>query len=321
MSDIAKVRKFLDYAEQIEDLVGMDNMRNVAASIKRLTKELAEAEQAIEDFVRISQTSDRGEAKERFKALMRRSKAERLDLAEKYNLNTHFLKGVGDRWDKVGDGREILKIHASVEKKINQQRKMVSEAYTNMLELVETQATEAGYNQEQLQNEIESWSDAMAEDFHTLSATDFWLFYKGTRLNIELKTSEIVRKVYLSEAKHYCEPYYPVLLLSEAFADDKQLGEVESDTLERWGQMYTRTMSMPPDDRERGRKRLAAQVLAVVVYRWANGAKGWPVEEMNSLLQLTTLSEDQTHDVDFSIQDGTQMNELVSEFVQLTVQA
>ena len=309
---------------EVMNLLGIenDNDVNLLRSVKCLLKELTIAEKTINEFVEISQTKDQGTAKKRFSSLMNKVGANKVALAEKYNLDTSFLQGIGDRWDKQGEGRDQLKVFASMEKKLEHQRRLVSESYTYMLELVEQKAEEAEYDYEQTLEVIAAWHNEMEEKFHELTALEFWQEYKGSTLNLDLNLTKKEKTVELSEAKKYCEDYYPALLLSQTFANPESLGTVPLALMEKWGELYAKYEPIAnPKDKRQKMFSLARVVMKKAIYRKAEGTTSAPTIAQDNLLeQLLTLDEFNSHEKPNELNENTQLDDILSEFISLSCQ-
>jgi hypothetical protein len=319
----AQERYYRNVAE-VMNLLGIesDNDVNLLRSVKCLQKELATAERTINEFVEISQTKDKCAAKKRFSSLMNKTGASRVALAEKYTLDTSFLQGIGDKWDKQGEGRDQLKVFASMEKKIEHQRRLVTEAYTFMLELVEQKVEEAEYDYERAHAVMVAWHEEMVEKFHELDALEFWQEYKGNTLNLNLNLEKGSKTVKLIEAKHYCENYYPTLLISETFADEERLGEIYEHTLVNWDKKKIKARDLPKKEREYVLRGLALEVMSLALYRnvegptMNQGQPAYPVaQELILLANLLALPEDQSQAPLIELNDSTQLDEMVATYV------
>jgi hypothetical protein len=319
----AQERYYRNVAE-VMNLLGIesDNDVNLLRSVKCLQKELATAERTINEFVEISQTKDKCAAKKRFSSLMNKAGASKVALAEKYNLDTSFLRGIGDKWDKRGEGRDQLKVFASMEKKIELQRQWVIESYSFMLELVEQKAEEADYDYERTLAVMVAWHEEMEEEFHELTALEFWQKFKGKALNLDLNLDKGSKTVSLTEAKHLCQDYYPALLVSELFADEEQLGEIYEHRLTSWEEKADKARTLTKKEREYELRRYALEVMSLALYRnikgptMNQGQQANPkAQELILLANLLALPEDQSQEPLVELNDSTQLYDMVTAYV------
>ena len=238
--------------------------------------------------------------------------------AKKYNLDLSFLQGIGDCWDKQGEGKDQLKIFASLEKKLNDQRKIVTEAYTHWMELVYSQTTKAGYSEEQITAEMREWHETLEEAFHNLSASEFWQKYKGNVIEVQLISTETPKpiEVPLLEARKYCEDFYPALLLDQAFSDPETIGTVPLERIDHWGTLFAKYMQI--SDQKEKRKQLyilAREIMTRVVHRKIHGVTAdLSIEASNRLNQLLTLDEYNPYQTSMNINEFTQLDDIINEF-------
>jgi hypothetical protein len=319
----AQERYYRNVAE-VMNLLGIenDNDVNLLRNVKRLQKELAKAEKTIKELVELTCTRDVGQALSRVTALMNKAGASKVALAEKYNLDTSFLQGIGDKWDKRGEGRDQLKVFASMEKKIELQRQWVTEAYIFMLELVEQTAEEAEYDYERAQALMVAWHEDMEEKFHELTALEFWQEFKGNALKLNLNLDKGSKTVSLVEAKHLCQDYYPALLVSELFADEEQLGEIYEHRLTSWEEKADKARTLSKKEREYELRRYALEVMSLALYRnikgptMNRGQQANPkAQELILLANLLALPEDQSQEPLVELNDSTQLYDMVTAYV------
>ena len=319
--DVDRFIKLLNDLKALEQHLSVNNVYNIVGKVNGLEAEVKELTEIKNWFVEETGTRDIGQAKKRVSALLNKAGASKVALAEKYNLDTSFLQGIGDKWDKRGEGRDQLKVFASMEKKIEHQRRLVTESYTFMLELVEQKVEEAEYDYERALAVIVAWHEDMEEKFHELTALEFWQEFKGNALNLDLNLGKGEKTVKLAEAKHFCEKYYPVLLVSEAFADEERLGVIYEHRLETWTELDIKARDKPKKEREYARRGIASHVMSLVLYRNANGPdSGWPhPAEATLLANLVTLPEDQSQTPLIELNDSTQLDEIVATYIGQTV--
>jgi hypothetical protein len=134
---------------------------------------------------------------------------------------------------------------------------------------------------------------------------------------LTLETDKKEPEVSLAKAKYLCEKYYPVLLVSEAFADEERLGNIYSRRLGKWETDVSDSYKMSTDERERELRKVATSVMGIAVYRNAYGPdSGWPdVQETTRVAHLVALPEDQSQEPAVEINDSTQVSDLVSELL------
>jgi hypothetical protein len=311
---------FAVHMRQVNKLRGKFNnisLHNVNQKIDKLFRELEECQRTISEFVQISGTQDQGEAKQRFRSLMVHKGGSKSSVAQRYHLDASFLEGIGDYWDKTGEGRDKFKVHQSMEKKIDHQRRLVSEAYSFALELAESAAIEEGYDSERVLIVLSDLHEEMKKDFHEMDAIKFWQEYKGSFQKLTLEPDKKEPEVSLAKAKYLCEKYYPVLLVSEAFADEVRLGNIYSRRLEKWESEVSDSYKETREERERIHRKVATAVMGIAIYRNAHGPdSGWPdVQENTRVAFLVALPEDQSQDPAVEINDSTQVSDLVSELL------
>ncbi len=314
--------KHLRSLDALLDALGADTLHNACQKVDKLQNEIKKEKLKSEEYLQLTQTNDHGEAKQRVRALMNKAGATKVALTEKYSLDASFLDGIGDLWDKQGEGRDQLKVFASMEKKLEHQRRMVSEAYTYMLELVEQKAAETNYTWEQTLEVITVWHEEMKERFHELTALEFWQEYKGNMLNLDLKLNQEEKTVNLAEAKKYCEEYYPALLLTQTFANSENLGTVPLYTMNKWGEIYAKAIQIPyPKERRKELFNLARAVMKKAIFRKAEGATATAsIEQDNLLEQLLTADEYNPYEKTTGIDETTQLEDILNEFISLTYQ-
>jgi hypothetical protein len=320
--DVDKFIKLLNNLKVLEQHLGVNNVHNIVGKINGLEAEVKRLAEIKDWFIEKTETKDIGQAKSKVEAALRKAGANKVALAEKYNLDTSFLQGIGDRWDKQGEGRDQLKIFTSMEKKLEHQRRLVSESYSYMLELVEQKAEEAEYDYEQTLEVITAWHNEMEEQFHELTALEFWQEYKGSTLNLDLNLAKKEKTVELSEAKKYCEDYYPALLLSQTFANSESLGTVPLALMEKWGELYAKYEPITnPKDKRQKMFSLARVVMKKAIYRKAEGNTSTPTIAQDNLLeQLLTLDEFNSHEKSNELNENTQLDDILSEFISLSCQ-
>lgn len=98
--DVEEAIAFLERVKDFEDWVGKGGLGNVRQHIEALRREIEEEKSKWKEFVEISQTSDIGSAKKRFRALMRKTKVEHdLTLVREifHKVSITWLKGVAKR--------------------------------------------------------------------------------------------------------------------------------------------------------------------------------------------------------------------------------
>jgi hypothetical protein len=323
--------KHLRSLDALLDALGADTLHNACQKVDKLQNEIKKEKLKSEEYLQLTQTNDHGEAKQRVRALMNKAGATKvalIALIEKYNLDASFLRGIGDMWDKQGEGRDQLKVFASMEKKLEHQRRIVTEAYTYMLELVEQKAAEANYTWEQTLEVITVWHDEMKERFHELTALEFWQEYKGNMLNLNLKLNQEEKTVNLAEAKTYCEEFYPALLLTQTFANPEDLGTVSIYTMNVWGEIHSKALGRTnPEEKRNELYELARTVMKTAIFRKAIQAEGiegdeaHPTTERYSLIeQLITLDEFSPYGKNLSINENTELDDILNEFISLTFQ-
>ena len=319
---LANAARYVETITRICEKLQVDNANNLEKKVYKLIEELEKERTRNGEYLQLTQTNDHGEAKQRVRALMNKAGTAKIALTEKYNLDASFLEGIGDMWDKQGEGRDQLKVFASMEKKLEHQRRMVSEAYTYMLDLVEQKTAEANYAREQTLEVITVWHEEMKERFHELTALEFWQEYKGNMLNLDLNLNKTEKTASLYEAKVYCEEYYPALLLTQTFTDPQTLGTVPLYTLEKWGEIYAKaTQIADPKAKRKELFTLARTVMKKAIFRKAEGTEAVPsIEQDNLLEQLLTLDEYSPYGKTTGLSETTQLNDILSEFIFLTCQ-
>jgi hypothetical protein len=319
---LTNASRYVEAITRICEKLQVDNANNLEKKVYKLIDELEKERIRNGEYLQLTQTNDHGEAKQRVRALMNKAGATKVALTEKYNLDVSFLDGIGDLWDKQGEGRDQLKVFASMEKKLEHQRRMVSEAYAYMLELVEQKAAEAKYTREQTLEVMTVWHEEMKERFHELTALEFWQEYKGNMLNLDLKLNQEEKTVNLIEAKKYCEEYYPALLLNQTFANSEDLGTISLYTMERWGGIYAKASNISnPLERRKELYNLARSVMKTAIFRKAEGKEAIPSLEQNNLLeQLLTSEEYNPYEKTSGINETTELDDILNEFISLTFQ-
>jgi hypothetical protein len=320
--DVDRFIKLLNDLKALEQHLGVNNVYNIVGKVNGLETEVKELTEIKNWFVEETGTRDIGQAKKRVSALMNKAGTNKVALAEKYNLDTSFLQGIGDKWDKRGEGRDQLKVFASMEKKIEHQRRLVTESYIFMLELVEQKVEEAEYDYERALAVMVAWHEEMEEKYHELTALEFWQEFKGNALNLNLNLDKGTKTVKLVEAKNYCENYYPTLLVSETFADEERLGVIYEHTLVNWDKKKIKARDLPKKEREYVLRGLALEVMSLALYRNVKGPtmnQGQPAnpkaQELILLANLLALPEDQSQAPLIELNDSTQLDEMVATYV------
>jgi hypothetical protein len=309
--------KYAEVISRMLEKLEVDNARNLERRVYKLIEDLEKEKAKVSEYVALTKTNDHGEAKQRVRSLMNKMTSPKTLIAEKYNLDTSFLQGIGEYWDKTGEGRDKFKVLESMEKKIDHQRRLVSEAYSFALELAESAAIEEGYDSERVLIVLSDLHEEMKKDFHEMDAIKFWQEYKGSFQKLTLETDKKEPEVSLAKAKYLCEKYYPVLLVSEAFADEGRLGNIYSHRLGRWEEKVSNAYKESKEERERQLRVIAADVMGIAIYRNAYGPdSGWPdVQETTRVAHLVALPEDQSQESTVEINDSTQVSDLVSELL------
>ena len=325
--DVDKSIKLLNDLKVLEQHLGVNNVYNIVGKVNGLEAEVQRLTDIRDWFIQQTGTKDIGQAKSRVSSLLNKAGNTKVVLAEKYTLDTSFLQGIGDKWDKQGEGRDQLKVFANMEKKIEHQRRIVTEAYTFMLELVEQKVEEAEYDYERAHAVMIAWHEEMVEKFHEQTALEFWQEFMGNALKLNLNLEKGSTTVKLIEAKHYCENYYPTLLISETFADDERLGEVYEHTLVNWDKKKIKARDLPKKEREYVLRGLALEVMSLALYRnvkgptMNQGQPAYPVaQELILLANLLALPEDQSQAPLIELNDSTQLDEMVATYVTTYVE-
>jgi hypothetical protein len=315
--DVDKLIKLLQSVRSLEDHLEVDNFNNLEKKVKGLEAQVRKLTEYKNWFIERTGTNDIGQAKSRVDSLMNKVGESRVAVAQRYQLDCSFLQGIGDLWDRTGDGRDKLKVIQSMEKKIDHQRRLVSEAYSFALELAESAAIEEGYDSERVLIVLTDLHEEMKKDFHEMDAIKFWQEYKGSFQKLTLEPDRKEPEVSLAKAKYLCEKYYPVLLVSEAFADEERLGNIYSRRLGKWETDVSDSYKMSTDERERELRKVATSVMGIAIYRNAYGPdSGWPdVQETTRVAHLVALPEDQSQESAVEINDSTQVSDLVSELL------
>jgi hypothetical protein len=315
--DVDKLIRLLQSVRSLEDHLEVDNFNNLEKKVKGLEAQVRKLTEYKNWFIERTGTNDIGQAKSRVDSLMNKVGESRVAVAQRYQLDCSFLQGIGDLWDRTGDGRDKLKVIQSMEKKIDHQRRLVSEAYSFALELAESAAIEEGYDSERVLIVLSDLHEEMKKDFHEMDAIKFWQEYKGSFQKLTLEPDKKEPEVSLAKAKYLCEKYYPVLLVSEAFADETRLGNIYSHRLGRWEEKVSNAYKESKEERERQLRVIAADVMGIAVYRNAYGPdSGWPdVQETTRVAHLVALPEDQSQEPAVEINDSTQVSDLVSELL------
>jgi hypothetical protein len=318
--------KCLEVVSRMFEKFGVDNVHNLERKVYKLAEDLEKEKLSSSEYLTLTQTQDHGAAKKRVRSLMDEKDAKKAPttspleaFAEKYSLDISFLQGIGNCWDTQAEGRDQIKMFANLEKKIDHQRKIVTEAYIFFMVKVEEAATEAEFSEEKTAAEVREWHEALQTDFHDLDASEFWQEYKGKLTGVQLIQPEST-EVPLFEAKKYCEDYYPALLLSQTFSNPESLGTVSLALMERWGELYAKYEPIT-DPKEKRQKMfsLARVVMKKAVYRNVEGNKSIPtIKEDNFLEQLLTLEEYNPYDKPNEINENTQLDDILIEFISLS---
>ena len=324
MSDVSVARtkneSLYKNAEILETMFKQQSLAGVVRSVNKLKNDLTLKESQLQRIFDTIGTDDFGSGIQMIEGFMRNESKARVTIFQKYNLDTSvFENRISPKWDTDGGSGFDWEVYQTFTKKTAHQRKMVFQAASYMLELVEAEAKKAGYDYENTREAILSWHEEMLEKFDELTAREFWQEYMGDRINVDLRPKTKEKQYSLVEFKKFCEPYYPALLLSEAFEDEKQIGTIGETQAEGWDKEYTNAVrAKNVEETNYLLRRLAARVMSIVIYRCTYGPDAlWPnLDEENLLVQLATLPEDQAQTVGFEIQDSTQLDELTSTFIQ-----
>lgn len=239
-------------------------------------------------------------------------------ISERYNLDDSFLQKIGKRWDKSSDAETHEEIIRMIEKKIARQRDTVRDAYFYCLQYVESVAQEANYTEEQIKQEIEDYHEAMREDFHNLTPTEFWISYRGEFLGAEIggqKREE--QRIPLVHAISLVEKVTPSALRESLKESGDLLGDIPQALFQRW---EARAENLKNDASREGRgayTKLMVEIVGVAIHRLAVKEPGIPNQiQRGTLEQILLPPQYNPYGTENCVGGDTRLRDVVGYYIE-----
>jgi hypothetical protein len=280
---------FLEKVKAFEDWVGKGGLGNVRQYIEALRRDLEAEKKKVAEFVEISQTTEMGAAKKRFRALMRKQKVE------------HDLTLIGEVFQKVSstwlDG-VVGKKGISAEAPISVKRAKVEHESLIPFVIKLYELCEQSENGQKIIAEFE-------QDYVKMGRTQFTTkLYKYVEHIFEVQEEEELSEVALVDAIPLCEGYYPEQLLNDFIACGEALGTISAT-------LFTLLDTAVATGGEQA-KVAVRKVLTRALHR-ASGNQGDPtIQVENTYTRLLSTKEDCPWGEDWVVQDTTRLADLLS---------
>lgn len=315
----AGLNRFIANCKAVMERLGVDNDVNFLRKVDSLLRELEETNLVKQEWLEITKTSDVGAAKKRTRALMRtRFESPREGVSKVYELDTSFLEQKGECWDNTGGGDTPEKIIRNWEKKIHDQRELVCDAYFFCLRKIEELAIEKGYTEEQICLEVTTWHDAMREDFHTLTAPEFWQTYRGDFVGVSVLPTPVDEQLPLIEALVFVEEVTPEKLYRDVRDCRKVIGKVSKRTYLKWEARATEARSSVFKEGREKLQTLMVEIVGLAVHRVYIESDAIPTaEERSALFSILAPEAINPYASEFCVKDDTPMSTIAGHYQQL----
>lgn len=314
----ANQKKFIDEVWKIFDQLEVDNPTNALRKICSQQRIITEQEEALGEYLALTNTRQHGNAKQRILALMKKTCGSH-SLAEKYNLDVSFLKGVGLRWDKIAEGKDEIMMVENLNKKLTRQRNIVEEYYYRFLERVVLYCEEESLSEGETQEQVERWHTSMLEDFDLLTAGEFFEKYYGDTYDLSVFPKETA-SVLLVEALPLVRDYAPAQLYQELILETSSLGHITRHTFDEWDKIVASTNELPHKEAVKVMRDLMVKVMGIAAHRAIKGPGSLPNVgvENNTLTMLLAHPDQNPYSREFDVTDETSLLEFVKSYTEFT---
>jgi hypothetical protein len=298
------------------DLLKVKDLTKALGRIEKLYSTIKSLEETIQEICDLTNTTHIGNAKNKINGLLRKSGDMRI-AAQKYNLDTSFLKGVGARWERTAPGKNQLQIVENLQKNIDRQRSIVTEYYHKYLDQIVLFCEKEGLSETDTREQVERWHTAMVEDFDLLSATEFFEKYYGDFHNLSVLPKEPA-SVMLVEALPLVRSVVPERIYQELTDEQSNLGYITQHTFNIWNETVASAMSMRHADALKAISDLKVKIVGTALYRVLKGPESLPNvgAESNTLTMLLADPEVNPYSSEFILTDKTTLFELMKEYAQ-----
>jgi hypothetical protein len=318
MDDTRKVWEYFQQIDELGEVFGVANIHNLAKKVKKVLEERNLYKAELEEFCAIAGLTgirQRANAKAKFRNLMSRTTS---GAAKSYGLDATFLEKVGDKWDNTGGGDTPEKIIRSWEKKIHDQRELVQDAYDYCLRHVEELAREAEYSEDKILGVVQSYHESMVEDFHRLTAAEFWQVYRGDFVGLDVLPTVFEEQSALFEALEFVEEVTPERLYREVRDCRKVIGKVSSRVYKKWEARATEARSTPYKEGREKLQSLMVEIIGLAVHRvYIEGDAIPTAEERSAMFSILAPKEINPYASEFCVGDDTPMSAIAGHYQQL----
>ncbi len=314
----AEQKKFISGVWKLFDQLGVDNPTNALRKVCALQNTLAEKDEALNEYLELTNTNKHGNAKQRILSLMKKS-GDRQTVAEKYNLDTSFLSGVGARWDKIADGKDEIKMIENLNKKLARQRDIVGEYYHRFLERVLLFCQEEHMSESETRAQVERWHASMVEDFDLLTAGEFFEKYYGDLHDLSVFPKETTT-VLLVDALPFVREYTPAQVYQELIIEHESLGYVSKHTFDAWDKVVANATQKPHKEAVKEMRELMVRIVGMATHRCIKGPGSIPNNglENNTLTMLLAHPDDNPYTKEFDVSDNTSLTDLVKKYIEFS---
>lgn len=265
-----ETRKTVKLLNQLLDLLGADNLHNAVVSVQSLENKRQASEEKYENFLQeilnATGTKRKDAALKRIAAWKR--KFIPTDIVELYGLNTEFLSGIGDNWQKTAEGKDELSMVANLQKLIEKQKEQASGIYYRFIERVGELALK--YPEEERGEYVIDWHNQFVSDFNELSIPELYQEYEGRFIGVNVLPKPVV-DVPLAEALPLISNWAPKRLYQDLLETREDLGTVSKEQFTAWEDSISRKINNPAD-REAQRRETMRAILGIAIYRVATQA-------------------------------------------------
>jgi hypothetical protein len=314
----ANQKKFINEVWKIFDQLEVDNPTNALRKICSQQRIITEQEEALNEYLELTNTRQHGNAKQRILSLMKKTCGSH-SIVEKYNLDVSFLSGVGSRWDKIAEGKDEIKMVENLNKKLTRQRNIVEEYYYRFLDRVVLYCEEESFSESETQEKVERWHTAMLEDFDLLTAGEFFEKYYGDTHDLSVFPKETA-SVLLVEALPMVRDYAPAQLYQELILEGSSLGYVTRHTFNEWDKIVGSINQMPHEQAVKVMRELMVKVMGTAAHRAIRGPGSLPNNDIeNSTLTMLLAHPDQNpYSREFDVTDETSLLDFVKSYTEFT---
>lgn len=319
MSDISRAQSASEnlykHAAILEEHFQVDSLYKVIQKVHKLESEIKTLSDTVKEFISVTQTSNKGDAKQRIQALMARHSDLKVSLFDRYNLDCTFLEGIGECWDKAGETDTPEEIR-NFEKKIAKQRETVKDAYFYFAQRFEDEIKDAPYTEDEIRVKVTECYEVMREDFDLLTATQFWMEYRGMYMGIQIAQTT-PETVPLVEAIRLVQTVAPSTLYAESTAAGKVLGDVPNSLFQRWEARAQNAIEKKYGEGREELCKLMADILGVAIHRLTIQEPYLPTAIQNVTLQRILLPSDYNpYGAEYCIGDDTTLSEVMGYYMQ-----